>query len=143
MATAREVVERGNAAFNAHDTDRIRALYADDVELTAPGDVQLRGPEAATGYAMSWLRAFPDARITIDRMIDQGECVAAEFTFEGTHTAPLIGPEREIPPTNRHMTGHGTEIWEVRGDKIVQEHLYFDQLEVLAQLGVMQQTTTA
>jgi predicted ester cyclase len=143
MATAREVVERGNAAFNAHDTDRIRANYADDVEFMAPGDVMLRGSGAATEYAMSWLRAFPDARLRIDSMIAEGECVAAEFTFEGTHTAPLMSPEGEIAPTNRHMTGHGTEIWRVRGDKIVEEHLYFDQLDVLAQLGVVQTPSRA
>lgn len=143
MATARQVVERGNTAFNAHDTDRIRALYADDVEFMAPGDIQLRGSDAATEYAKSWLRAFPDARLTIESMIEEGDRVAAEFTFEGTHTAPLMGPDGEIPPTNRHMTGHGTEMWRVRGDKIVQEHLYFDQLEVLSQLGVMQRAARA
>ena len=57
MADAKQVADEAVAAFNAHDEQRFRALYADDSFFEAPGDVRLEGPEAITGYAMAWLNA--------------------------------------------------------------------------------------
>ena len=34
---------------------------------------------------MAWVRAFPDARITVHNEIVRGEWVVQEFTFTGTH----------------------------------------------------------
>ena len=48
--------------MNAHDEKRLRATYADDAVLEAPGPLRLKG-RGATEYAMVWLRAFPDARM--------------------------------------------------------------------------------
>jgi ketosteroid isomerase-like protein len=93
MAGARDVVDSGHEAFNAHDEGQIRALYADNVVLTAPGEVRLEGPDAATEYAMSWLRAFPDAKLTPHSILEDGDWAAVQFTFEGTHTETLASPD--------------------------------------------------
>ena len=124
-------------AFNAHDEERIRAGYADDARFWAPGAEGLDGAEGATEYAMGFIRAFPDVRITTDNEIDAGDWIALEFTYEGTHTGPLANPDgTEIPPTNRRVTGKGVDILKIEDGKVVEEHIYFDQLEFLAQLGL-------
>jgi hypothetical protein len=43
----------------------------------------------------------------------------------------------DIPATNRSLSGRGLQMFRVSGGKIVEEHLYFDQVQVLTQLGLM------
>jgi predicted ester cyclase len=44
-----------------------------------------------------------------------------------------------IPPTRRSMTVSGAALAEVRDGKIVREWSYWDQLSLLAQLGITEQ----
>jgi steroid delta-isomerase-like uncharacterized protein len=137
MGEARRIAEEFVDAFNAHDEARMRSLDRDDVTFEAPGDVKLTGADATTEYAMSWIRAFPDARMTIRNSVIAEGWAVQEFTFEGTHDETLVGPGGEIPATHRHLDGQGVQVMRVKGDKIAEVHLYFDQVDVLTQLGVM------
>lgn len=143
MADARQVAAEALDAFNAHDGDRIRATYADDVVMEAPGDARLEGPDAVTGFAMSWLTAFPDAKLTVHDEIHDGEWCVQRFTFDGTHQDTLSGPDGDIPATNRRLSGRGVQMLRVRDGKIAEEHLYYDQVQVLTQLGLMPEPATA
>jgi len=142
MGVAREVVQKAIDAFNAHDPQRMRDVYGDGVVLSAPGDVQLEGADAVVEYAMTWHRAFPDAKLVTQSLLEDGESVAEEFTFEGTHDDTLVGPEGEIPATHRHVSGRGVDVFRVEDGKIVEEHLYFDQVQLMTQLGVMPEPAT-
>jgi steroid delta-isomerase-like uncharacterized protein len=137
MAKARHVVAASLDAINTHDEERLRSCYADDVLFEAPGDVRLEGGDAVVEYAMSWLRAFPDARIDVITEVANGDWVAQRFVFEGTHEGTLVGPTGEIPATNRRFSAIGAEFVRVQDGRITEEYLSFDQAEVLTQLGVM------
>jgi predicted ester cyclase len=133
MGDARRVAEAFVDAFNAHDESRIRELMAGDVGFEAPGDVRLQGPE----YAMAWLRAFPDARLTVHNTVAACDWEVAEFSFEGTHEDTLVGAAGEIPATHRRLVGRGTQITRAAGGALADIRLYFDQVQVLTQLGLM------
>ena len=137
MGEARHVAGEFVEAFNAHDEARLRSLDRDDVVFEGPGGVKLTGTDATTEYAMAWLRAFPDARMTVHQTIVGDGWAVQEFTFEGTHEDALRGPGGEIPATHRSLSGRGVQIMKVEGGKIADVHLYFDQVDVLTQLGVM------
>ena len=143
MADTREVGARWVEAFNAHDEAAIRAQNADDIVLEAPGDMQLEGNEAATGYALAWLNAFPDAHLNVSNTFVDGDTVVQEFTFEGTHEGTLSGPAGDIPATNRRLTGRGVQILRVDDGKVTEARLYYDQVQVLMQLGLMPEPATA
>jgi len=143
MPSVQQVVMDAVEAFNSHDAARIAATYADDAVLEAPGDVRLEGPEAITEYAMGWLNAFPDSRVIGDDYIASGDRVVHEFTFAGTHDASLHGPDGEIPATHRRLEGRGVEIYRVADGKIAETHLYFDQVQVMTQLGLMPEPARA
>ena len=130
-------------AFNAHDADRIGALCADNCVFEAPGDVRLEGRDAVVAYAMNWLDAFPDARETVHQRIVQDPRFVNQFTFEGTHDGTLHGPAGEIPATGRRLVGRGTEVMRVENGLAVEGQLYFDQVQVLTQLGLMPEPSTA
>jgi predicted ester cyclase len=143
MADPRKVGADFVSAFNDHDESRIRELNAENIVFEAPGDVHLEGTEAATQYAMAWLNAFPDARINVSNEIVGGDWVVQEFTFEGTHENTLSTPAGEIPATNRQLTGRAVQIFRVEGDAVADTRLYFDQVQVLTQLGLMPERATA
>jgi predicted ester cyclase len=143
MADAREIAARFVDAFNAHDEDGIRALNTESSFIEAPGDVRVEGKQPTTAYAMSWLNAFPDARITVHNEIVDGAWVAQRFTFEGTHEGILASPAGEIPPTHRRLTGRGAQLLRVEGDAVAETHLYFDQVQVMTQLGLMPEAAEA
>ena len=143
MTDARRVGAEFVEAFNAHDENRIRQLNAENAVFEAPGDVRLEGREAATQYGMAWLRAFSDARVTVHNELEAGDWVVQEFTFEGTHTDTLSTPAGEIPPTNRRLRGRGVQLLRVEGETVADTRLYFDQVQVLTQLGLMPEPSTA
>jgi len=143
MADAQTLGAQFIDAFNAHDEERIRSLNAENAVFEAPGDIHLEGREATTQYAMEWIHAFPDARITVHNEVAAGDWVVQEFSFEGTHTAPMQTPMGEIPATNRSLNGRGVQIFKVEGDVVVDTRLYFDQVQVMTQLGLMPEPATA
>jgi steroid delta-isomerase-like uncharacterized protein len=143
MADAQQVGADFVAAFNDHDESRIRELNAENTIFEGPGDVHLEGREAATQYAMAWLNAFPDARLNVKNEFASGDWVVQEFTFEGTHEGTLSGPAGEIPATHRRLNGRGVQIFRVEGDAVVDTRLYFDQVQVLTQLGLMPEPAPA
>lgn len=143
MADAREVGQRFIDAFNAHDQQRIRDLNGDNTVFEAPGDVKIEGRDAATDYAMAWVRAFPDARITVHNEVVAGDWVVQEFTFTGTHEDTLMSPAGEIAPTHKTLNGRAVQIFRVEGETIADTRLYFDQVQVMTQLGLMPAPATA
>jgi steroid delta-isomerase-like uncharacterized protein len=143
MADARAIGQRFIDAFNAHDEQRIRELNAENAVFEAPGDVRVEGREASAEYAMAWLRAFPDARITVHNELCDGDWVVQEFTFTGTHDATLSSPAGEIPATHRTLNGRGVQIFHVQGETVADTRLYFDQVEVMTQLGLVPEAATA
>ena len=143
MADAREVGQSFIEAFNAHDEQRIRALNGENTVFEAPGDVKIEGRDAATEYAMSWLRAFPDARITVHNEVVAGDWVVQEFTFTGTHEDTLMSPAGEIAATHKTLNGRGVQIFRIEGKTVADTRLYFDQVQVMTQLGLMPEAATA
>jgi steroid delta-isomerase-like uncharacterized protein len=137
MADARDVGRRFIEAFNAHDEQRIRELNGESAVFEAPGDVRVEGREAATEYAMAWLRAFPDARITVHNELADDQWVVQEFTFTGTQDGTLMSPGGEIAATHKALNGRGVQIFRVEGENIADTRLYFDQVQVMTQLGLM------
>jgi len=137
MEDPAQVADRWLEAFNAHDRDRMTALTAPDCRMTVPPEMTLEGEPAVTGYSMAWLEAFPDARIDVVATHVAGATVVQEFRFEGTHDATLHGPGGDIPATHRHLSGRGVQVLEIRDGRVTESRLYFDQVQVLTQLGVM------
>ena len=143
MADARQIAGRFIDAFNAHDEARISELNSENALFEGPGDVRLEGRDAVTEYTMAWLNAFPDARITLNNEFAAGDWVAQEFMFEGTHEATLSSPSGDIPPTHKSLKGRGAQIFKIEGDAVTDTRLYFDQVQLMTQLGLMPEAVAA
>jgi predicted ester cyclase len=131
--TAPSPVERHIAAFEAKDA--ASEPFSADAELVTPVG-QFRGRDEVLGFLRGYWQAFPDGRLEIVRSIAEGPLMSAEGRFTGTHTGPLQTPQGEVPPTNRSVDIRWMAMYEVRGGELTSEHLYFDQMEFLTQLGL-------
>ena len=120
------------AAESAHDSERTLATLADDItyRVVASGVVLHSKAEVARYYDL-WWKAFPDVTIEIKRLVASGEWVIAENVARATHLGPFLG----LPPTGRPVAQHLCALIRVRDGKMVEETVYYDQLERIRQLG--------
>ena len=133
---ARALIEADNDAFNAHDLERIARDSAADVEVSAPGDVKLKGPQAVKEYYQGWLTAFPDAKAEVKNLIAQGNTVVIEGEFTGTHGGTLKTPMGDVPATGLKVKGQYVQIFDVDRGLIKKIRLTFDQVQLMTQLGL-------
>jgi predicted ester cyclase len=133
---ARTVVERGLKAFNAHDMEAMARDSAPDIEATAPGDVKLKGPQAVKEFNANWVKAFPDARVEANQIHTAGNTVIVEGIFTGTHDGTLQTPQGNVPATGRKVRGEFIQIFEVDRGLVRRDHLIFDQVQLMTQLGM-------
>jgi steroid delta-isomerase-like uncharacterized protein len=120
------------AAESAHDAARTLATLADDItyRVVASGVVLHSKVEVARYYDV-WWKAFPDVTIEIKRLVATGEWVIAENVATATHRGPFLG----LPPTGLRVAQHLCALIRVRDGKMVEETVYYDQLERIRQLG--------
>jgi steroid delta-isomerase-like uncharacterized protein len=137
MTEVKDTTARFVAAFNAPDEAALLALHANDIKFTAPGGFKATNAKDATGFAMRWLKAFPNGKMTVRHEIVSAPWVIQEIVMEGLHTAPLEGPQGTIPATHKKVVGYGVQILRVEDGKIAEARIYFDQLDQMSQLGLI------
>jgi ketosteroid isomerase-like protein len=140
MADLKEIAERGVAAFNAHDTAALAELDDPGVVYTVPGPTgreTLTGREAGRSYNQNWFDAFPDAKITPVTTVISDDAIAQEGKFHGTNTGAWKTGVGDMPATGKTLDGTYCQVFHVRDGLIISGNLYFDQVEVMTQLGLM------
>ena len=137
MADVIELATRHDDAFNSRDADVRTAIEAEDIEVVMPGGMTLRGHEHVMQVVRAFWEALPDGRIIRESQFVAGETVVAEGSLSGTHGGTFRTPQGEIPPTGNAVTLRYATVKQFRDDRLVSEHLYFDQLEFLQQLGAL------
>jgi len=135
MADRLQVAREDIEAFNGADWDHYKELYADDAvyEEFATGRV-LRGPEDITEANVGWKQAFPDAKGTVTSEAVADDTVTLEVTWEGTQDGPLAANGQEIPPSHNHVVVKAAEVFKFEGDRIKEEHHYFDMMGMMEQI---------
>lgn len=143
MSVNRELLDLYVARYNAGDLDGVMDLYADDAVQNMP-DGTFEGRDAIRERLAQELNAFSDVHHTVRSFVEQGDAFCDEWTFAGTHSAPLTLPDgREVPPTGMRIEIAGMEYCLMRDGKWIVNTLYYDNLSVLAQLGLLSELALA
>jgi C-1 hydroxylase len=127
-------------ALNARDLSLWAQHLADDYLAEHPGVSVLLNKPRSMGYNQRFVTAFPDLHFEVLSVLAEGDHVLIHWMASGTHDERLATVTGEtIPPTRRRATVSGAMITKVRDGKIVREWSYWDQLSLLAQLGITEQ----
>ena len=137
MADPKSVVQRHVDTFNARDVDA--NPWSEEADFVAPNGA-MHGREEVMGFFGVFWDAFPDGRLETSGILVKGSVAAAEGRFIGTHTGVLRTPAGDVAATGRQVDLRWMSAYQVRGDELASEHLYFDQAELLGQLGLMPAT---
>ena len=131
-----ETYRAGHEAFNQRDFEAMTSCYADSIAWTdhSQGRTFSTPREFKDDFLAGWVASSSDIRITGPRYIDAGLTALCTFTVRGTHDGPL-GP---FPATGKKFALPLCEMWHFdSGGRVVGGDLYYDQVSLLTQLGLM------
>jgi steroid delta-isomerase-like uncharacterized protein len=139
VSEAKQILEQAIERWNAGDRDGWAALYTDDVVYEAPGGARISGlADLKAQYFDALLTAAPDRDSRDIELVAEGDRVVEEARYTGTHTGVWRSPNgAEVPATGKKLDFPFVGVFRVTDWKISSIHLYYDQVEVLTQLGLM------
>lgn len=129
--------------YNAGDLDGIMAMYAEDAVQWMPDGI-FTGRDAIRERLERELASFSDINWGLKSYVEEDDAFADEWFFEGTHTGPFLLPDGSVlPATGKRVRLDGMELVKMRDGAIVVDNLYYDNLSVAAQLGLVPQPASA
>ena len=120
--------------MNEGNLDLVDEIYAPDYvghDPAMPEDV--RGVEGAREFYSMYRSAFPDAEVTIEAQLAEGDMVATRWTGRGTHQGELMG----VQPSGNRVEVMGNTISRIEGGKIVEEWDIYDALGMMQAIGAV------
>jgi steroid delta-isomerase-like uncharacterized protein len=142
MSANSELLDRYVELYNEGDLDGVMDLYAEDAVQLMPEGI-FEGKAAIRERLARELVAC-DIDWKVESFVEQGDSFCDEWSFVATHTGPFELPDGTVlPPSGRQIALRGMEFVQMRDGKIVVDNLYYDNLSVMAQLGLVPEAVTA
>ncbi|PYR92689.1 MAG: hypothetical protein DMF84_12175 [Acidobacteria bacterium] len=125
------------ACFNERRVADAAALFHHDaVLMQMPGAPRQRGPDGYAAFAGEWLQGFPDARLTVDRVVPRDHAMyEVDLTATGTHTGPLALGGWRFQPTGAKARLQLRELLEIQDGQLVSSSLSIDVQDLVHQLA--------
>lgn len=120
-------------AFNDRDWTTEAAARAANFRAHMSGSAEPLDSAAWSGFMIAFTTAFPDARISVEGCIAEGDTVVTRWTLTGTHRAPFQG----IPPSGSAVRFTGIEYNRAVDGRIAEHWSQFDMVALLHQIGAM------
>ncbi|MBB3054000.1 nuclear transport factor 2 family protein [Mucilaginibacter gotjawali] len=132
------VISRHFEALSKHDVKAIAAEYADSAKVYSPNwEGAKTGKAGISEIYTRYFASTPDLLYKVNHIINAGEYIVAEYTVSGT----LSMPEANTPAymkDKKYMLDY-CAVFTIKGDKIIKETDYFDQVAFLRQVGFFDQ----
>jgi uncharacterized protein (TIGR02246 family) len=107
--------EQYTAAWCSQDPAKVAEFFADGGSLTINGGPPAVGRAEIREAARSFMTAFPDLRVTMNRLAPAGESVEYHWTLTGTNTGP--------GGNGRAVRISGFESWRIGSDGLIEKSL--------------------
>jgi len=135
MGAALDAVNRFYSLFAAGDLEAADEVFADDCRFTTPPGTMTKPEHRMLGEAFR--AALPDSHMVIDHVLDGGDEVFVEGRFLGTHTGDMQSPQGTIPASGNKIEVRFADYFKVTSGRITDQRTYWDQVEMMTQLGAM------
>ena len=120
--------QRYAAAWCSQDAASVAAFYSADGSLSVNDSPPAVGRRAIAEVAQSFMTAFPDMRVVMDKVVEQVDRAEFHWTLTGTNSGP--------GGTGQRVRISGVELWQIGGDGfIASSRGHFDSSEYRRQLG--------
>ena len=128
------LVERFGELINNADWDGLAETMVEDFvrhsDATAGPPITSR--DAFIELQKAFLASMPDQRITLKKVIAEGEYVAALATYSGTQT----GPMGDFPITGNFAEVDYISMFRIEDGKVAELWVEWDNLAIFTQLGL-------
>ncbi|RYU11994.1 ester cyclase [Nocardioides iriomotensis] len=139
MGQPRDLMNRATEAVLTGDLAALRDIYAPDVVATTPDEGELHGIDRFIEWNQSFVGSFTDREYVPLLEHETADCAIDQGDFVGTNTEPMTLPDGQtVPPTGKQVRVRAADVATVRDGRIVRHDFYFDQLDLLVQLGLME-----
>lgn len=133
MKTPTEVVLELYATFDRDDFERLQELMSQDFAAYMTGLPTALDRDAFISFGLNFRQAFPDGAHQFENTIEQGDKVATQGTFTGTH----LGNFQGLPQTGKSVKIALMHIDRVVDGKVVAHWVQGDQAGMMQQLGII------
>lgn len=89
------------------------------------------GPAGVKAFFRHYLDAFPDTKVVLEDVIEEGNRISARFTYNGTFNKPFMGYQ----PNSAAVQLRSIDIWRVQDEKFIEHWDELNLLEVFQQIG--------
>jgi predicted SnoaL-like aldol condensation-catalyzing enzyme len=89
------------------------------------------GPAGVKAFFRHYLDAFPDTKVAIEDVIEEGDRISARFTYNGTFTKSFMG----YRPNRAPVQLRSIDIWRVKDGRFVEHWDELNLLEVFQRIG--------
>jgi ketosteroid isomerase-like protein len=118
------------------DRSALEEFYADDVRAWTPA-LSTESLAELIGELDRRDDAFSNIELEVAPLDVGGDYACVEWSVAMTHTGTLaLAGDASIEATGLRITLHGVTVAEFRGERICSLRQYWDEFEVLEQLGV-------
>jgi predicted ester cyclase len=134
----KEVANQFLEALNSGDDAAAADLTVEGIDIYSPRKGEREGD--TEGFLRGQRASFPDATMTVDLLVAEGETVAAYVSWSGTlegETAVISGHEVSIPEGQRDAEWVGAVFFQIECGKIAEVRPVIDRLGHLRDLGVI------
>ena len=133
MEANKELIRRWfEVEWSRPDTVDWVGTYCDSGIALHVGQAEIAGVDGVKEMVRGLKTAFPDIRITVEKLLAEGDLVAYHHQAKGTHLGPFAGH----PATGRSFVMRVTGILRVVGGKSVEGWENWDEPGLLRQLGL-------
>ena len=123
-----DFAERYTAAWRSQHPDRVASFFSPNGSLTINDGAPAVGRAAIAEAARSFMTAFPDLRVLLDKVITDRDRAEYHWTLIGTNTGP--------GGTGRAVRISGFESWQFGTDGLIAASRgHFDVAEYQRQLA--------
>ncbi|MGB1547953.1 MAG: ester cyclase [Alphaproteobacteria bacterium] len=132
---AQDLFDKWQTGWNTHNVDLLMEVAGEASYWDVTLGERISG-EDFRKHAEAFLVAMPDVNFSVDEVTvtPDGKEVIWRWTWTGTFTGPL----GETQPTGKKVAGlSGADFIYIEGDKIKKVDIYWNQLDLLTQMGLM------
>ncbi len=134
----KEVVNQFLEAVHSGDDAAAADLTVEGIDIYSPRKGERESD--TEGFLQGQRASFPDATMTVDLLVGEGETVAAYVSWSGTlqgETAVISGQDVSIPEGQRDAEWVGALFFQIECGKIAEVWPVVDRLGHLMDLGVI------